>query len=321
MCECTRESFDSGTPPDPGPWHDARVTSTPTLRSARGGGVLAMVLWATTTIVLAGNVAAQEQPLSTEDAVGMATPDLTAGVYAQASADVNLSTLSTVVLGADAADLAVYAAVYAEPLAEPDAVARSLLTVVSDAEASATPVLVVVYAPDQFGHADRGIGRIEMDEALADAQESILSGNPTEGTEALVDSLSANEGRRWGRVLLALGVAALILALAMLGGLTGRFSGRRLRARRRDELRQDAELLSPRVVRVAERTSLSESAEAKARYHDVSARYARARERLGKARLSDRDLDEIEHDLLGISTDLDEINRAAVPGLGPSPDA
>lgn len=321
MCECTRESIGPGEPQGVGPWHDAGVTSSSTRHgSARSRVTLAVLIWVATTMVWVGAAAAQDE-LSTEDAVDRVGPDLAAGVYAQEGADVNLSTLSAVVLGADAADLAVYAAVFADPLAEPDAVARALLTVVSEGEASATPVLVVVYAPDQFGHADRGIGRTEMDEALADAQESILSGNPTEGTEALVDSLSANEGRRWGRVLLALGVAALILALAMLGGLTERFSGRRLRARRRDELRQDAELLSPRVVRVAERTSLSESAEARARYHDVSARYARARERLGKARLSDRDLDEIEQDLLGISTDLDEINRTAVPGLGPHPDA
>lgn len=282
---------------------------------------MAVALGWAVMVGLVGTAGAQDDVLSTEAAVGMAVPDLIGGVYAQEGADANLSTLSTVVRGADAAELAVYAAVYADVLAEPDAVARSLLTVVSEAEASNTPVLVVVYAPDQFGHADRGIGQAEMDEALADAQESILSGDPTAGTERLVDSLSANEGRRWGRILLALGVAALVLALGLLGGVTGRFSGRRLRARRRDELHHNAELLSPRVVRVAERTSLSGSTAARASYHDLSARYGQARKRLEEPRLSDRDLDQIERDLLRVSADLDDINRAAVPGIDPHPDA
>jgi hypothetical protein len=282
---------------------------------------VALVLAWVVVVGRAGATGAQDDVLSTEAAVGLAVPDLINGVYAQAGADVNLSTLSTVVRGADAAELAVYAAVYADPLAEPDAVARSLLTVVSKAQPSATPVLVVVYAPDQFGHADRGIGQVEMDAALADAQESILAGNPTQGTEAVVDSLSANEGRRWGRVLLALGVAAVVLALGLVGGLSERFGGRRRRARRRDELDHDAELLSPRIVKVAERTSLSGSAEARASYHDLSARYGQARERLEQPRLSDRDLDEVERDLLRVSGDLDELNRAAVPHFGPHPDA
>ncbi len=214
-----------------------------------------------------------------------------------------------------------YAAVFADPMAEPDAVARSLLTVVSEAQASATPVLVVVYAPDQFGHADRGIGQTEMNDALADAQEPILAGNATQGTEELVDSLSASEGRRWGRILLALGIATVILALGLVGGLSERFGGRRRRARRRDELDHDAELLSPRIMKVAERTSLSGSAEARASYHDLSARYGLARERLEQPRHRDRDLDEIERDLLQVSEDLDALNRAAVPHFGPHPDA
>jgi hypothetical protein len=200
-------------------------------------------------------------------------------------------------------------------------VARSLLTVVSAAQPSTTPVLVVVYAPDQFGHADRGIGQTEMDEALADAQEPILAGNPTQGTEGLVDSLSANEGRRWGRILLALGIGTVILALGLVGGLSERFGGRRRRARRRDELDHDAELLSPRIMKVAERTSLSGSVQARDSFHDLSARYGQARERLEQPRHRDRDLDEIERELLQVSKDLDTLNRAAVPGLAPHPDA
>lgn len=279
-----------------------------------------LALWSV-IVGLGGPAAAQDDGLSTEAAVGLAIPELVSGVYAQEGADVNLSALSTVVRGADAAELAVYAGVYAEPLAEPDAVARTLLTVVQQAQASSTPVLVVVYGPDQFGHADRGIGQTEMNEALTDAQEPILAGSPTQGTEALVDSLSASEGRRWGRILLALGVATVVLALGLAGGLSERFGGRRRRARRRDQLDHDAELLSPRVMKVAERTALSESAEARERYHDVAARYGQARERLRQGRLSDRDLDEIERELLQVSTDLDEINRAAVPNLAPHPDA
>ena len=321
MCECTCEPFDSGGSRGARPWHDAGVTSNPTrVGSAGRRAIAALVLWVV-ILGFAGPAMAQEDALSTEAAVGLAVPDLVSGVYAQDGADANLSTLATVVRGADAADLAVYVAVYADQLAEPDAVARSLLTVVAEAEASATPVLVVVYAPDQFGHADRGIGQTEMDEALVDAQESILLGDPTRGTEELVDSLSANEGRRWGRMLLALGIATVILALGLVGGLSERFGGRRRRARRRAQLDHDAELLSPRVVRVAERTSLSGSAEARDRFHDLSAGYGQARERLEQQRLSDRDLDEIERDLLRVSADLDALNRAAVPGFAPHPDA
>lgn len=282
---------------------------------------MAVVLGWLFAIGCVGVAGAQDELLSTESAVGLALPDLVGGVYVQAGADANVSTLSTVVRGADAAELAVYAAVYAQRLAEPDAVGRSLLTVVSEAEASNTPVLVVVYAPDQFGQATRGIGRAEMDEALADAQDSILSGSAAQGTEALVDSLSANEGRRWGRILLALGVATVVLALALAGGVSDRFSGRRRRARRWAQLDHDAELLSPRVVRVAERTSLSGSAAARAGFHDLSARYGLAREQLGKSRPSDRDLDEIESELLQVSADLDDLNRAAAPGIAPHPDA
>ena len=299
----------------------AGVTSNPTrVGSAGRRATAALVLWVV-ILGFAGPAMAQEDALSTEAAVGLAVPDLVSGVYAQEGADVNLSTLSTLVRGADAAELAVYVAVYADPVAEPDAVARSLLTVVSEAEASATPVLVVVYAPDQFGHADRGIGQTEMNDALADAQEPILAGNATQGTEELIDSLSASEGRRWGRILLALGIGTVILALGLVGGLSERFGGRRRRARRRDELDHDAELLSPRILKVAERTSLSGSAEARASYHDLSARYGLAREQLEQPRLRDRDLDEIERDLLQVSTDLDALNRAAVPGFARPPDA
>ncbi len=74
-------------------------------------------------------------------------------------------------------------------------------------------------------------------------------------------------------------------------------------------------------MKVAERTSLSGSAEARAGYHDLSARYGLARERLEQPRLRDRDLDEIEHELLRVSDDLDALNRAAVPNLAPHPDA
>ncbi len=168
MCECTRGSFDSEAPPRRWSWHDARVMTWMRALppSAWRRAIAVLILWVS-IIGLAGAAAAQDGTLSTEAAVGLAIPELVSGVYAQEGADVNLSTLSTVVRGADAADLAVYAAVFAEPMAEPDAVARSLLTVVQRAQASSTPVLVVVYAPDQFGHADRGIGRTEMDDALA----------------------------------------------------------------------------------------------------------------------------------------------------------
>jgi hypothetical protein len=189
----------------------------------------------------------------------------------------------------------------------------------SENEASDTPVLVTVFAPDQFGHATRGIGRTQMDAALLDAQESILTGSPTAATQGLVDSLNASEGRRWGRIMLAFGVASLVLALALLGIASEWFKGRTRRARRRDDLDRGARRMSPGVVRVAEATSISESPAALAGFHDLSTRYGRARERLQERHLSDRDLDEIERELVRVADELDEVSRTAVPSPHPAP--
>ena len=263
-----------------------------------------------------GVAGAQDEGLSTDEAVGLAVADLLAGVFTQPGADADLSNLTTVVRGADAGGLAVYTAVYAEPLADPNGVARGLLVVMSENEPSSTPVLVTVFAPDQFGHATRGIARTQLDEALLDAQELVLTGSPTAATQALVDSLQASEGRRWGRILLAFGAGALVLALALLGVGSEWFKGRTRRAQRRAALERDVRELSPRVVRVAEATSISESPAAIAAFHDLSTRYGNARERLRERHLSDRDLDDIERELVRVADELNEVSSTAVPSAG-----
>ena len=281
--------------------------------SARHRAVIALVVAGVAMLISVGIAAAQVEGTATDDAVRLAVPAVLGGVYTEPGADADLSNLTTVVRGADAGDLAVYAAVYAERLAEPDGVARALLALVSENEASSTPVLVAVFAPDQFGQATRGIGRNTMSAALLDAQESTLSGSPTQATQDLVDSLTASEGRRWGRILLAIGVGALVLALALLGTASQWFRGTTRRARRRDALDRDAQQMSPRVIKVAEAASISESPAARAGFHDLSARYGRARERLQEKHLSDQALDEIERELVHVAAELDDVSRAAVP--------
>ncbi len=161
----------------------------------------------------------QGRTLDTEQAIGLAAGDLGNGVFTQSGADADPLSLKTVVM-AEASDLSLYVAVFAEPLVDPDAVAAGLLASVAAGADPDLPVLVTVFAPGQFGQATSGVRRAELERALLDAQDAILSGSPTLGAEAMAASLTASEGLRWGRVLVGVGVAGVVIGLVLLGTFT-----------------------------------------------------------------------------------------------------